>query len=117
MPPTATPLRLPLALAALLLAPAASAQTTALLEDFEDADVTYTASEGEFSDGDADFFTRTDGSNVAGSYEVSGANGSSFFAAQDVDARGRSARPVAHVQWDRRVRADGPSVLGPLCRG
>ncbi|MGF1514363.1 MAG: ExeM/NucH family extracellular endonuclease, partial [Elainellaceae cyanobacterium] len=42
----------------------------------------------EFTDGSADFFTRTDGSNISGSYEVTGADGSFYFAAQDIDGEG-----------------------------
>ena len=64
---------------------ASSTAVTALSEDFEDADVTYTTSVPEFSDSSSDFFTRTDGSNISSSYEVTGFGGTSYFAAQDLD--------------------------------
>lgn len=74
------------ALAALLgLAPLASAQTTVFEEGFEGPSFGYTTSAPEFNDGDRDFFTRTDGSDISSAYEVTGANGT-FFAAQDLDA-------------------------------
>lgn len=38
------------------------------------------------NDGSTDFFTRTDGSDISGAYEVNGADGTFFFAAQDIDA-------------------------------
>lgn len=66
----------------------AQAQSTALFEDFEDADVTYSAQPSEFSDGSYDFFLRTDGSGIGGQYEVEGANGSFYFGAQDLDGQG-----------------------------
>lgn len=73
------------ALAALLgLAPLASAQTTVFEEGFEGPSFGYTTSAPEFNDGDRDFFTRTDGSDISSAYEVTGANGT-FFAAQDLD--------------------------------
>lgn len=51
----------------------------------------YSTSAVEFSDGFFDFFTRTDGSNITSSYEVSGFDGSFFFAAQDLDGEGGAA--------------------------
>ncbi len=51
----------------------------------------YTTTVAEFSDGFEDFFTRTDGSNITGGYNVSGADGDFFFAAQDIDGEGASA--------------------------
>jgi len=48
----------------------------------------YTTSVAEFSDGSNDFFTRTDGSDVSGSYEVANLQGSFFFGAQDIDGEG-----------------------------
>ena len=45
----------------------------------------YITSVPEFSDGSSDFFTRTDGSNISSSYEVTDADGSFYFAAQDID--------------------------------
>ena len=45
----------------------------------------YTTSVAEFSDGDGDFFTRTDGSNIESSYFIAGVSSSYFFAVQDTD--------------------------------
>ena len=67
-------------------------QTQILIEDFEDGTVGYSASVTEFSDGSEDFFTRTDGSNIAGGYSVSNIQGSSYFAAQDIDGEGASSQ-------------------------
>ncbi|NNF86764.1 MAG: T9SS type A sorting domain-containing protein [Winogradskyella sp.] len=59
-------------------------QTTVFQESFE------TGNSGTASincnDGFGDFFTRTDGTDISSSYQVSGGDGSFFFAAQDVDA-------------------------------
>ena len=73
-------------------APLASAQVTALSEDFESATVAYTTAPtaSEYNDGSGDFFTRTDGSNISSTYVVTGAGGSSYFAAQDLDGDGES---------------------------
>lgn len=60
-------------------------ETVVLNEDFENEAVEYESSIDEYSDGANDFFTRTDGSNISSSYEVFGAGGNSFFAAQDID--------------------------------
>lgn len=38
------------------------------------------------NDGSGDFFARTDGSDISGAYVVNGADGTFFFAAQDIDA-------------------------------
>ena len=76
--------------AVLVYAPAALGQV-ALYEDFEDATVSYTTSIPEFSDGDSDFFLRTDGTDISGGYVVTGVSGSGFFAAQDIDGEGASA--------------------------
>jgi hypothetical protein len=69
------------------------AQTTLYSESFEtDGNPSrYTTSTPEFSDGGSDFFTRTDGSNISGGYEVTGADGSFYFAAQDLDGEGAAA--------------------------
>jgi hypothetical protein len=48
----------------------------------------YVTSLAEFSDGEADFFTRTDGSNIDASYIVTDVDGNFFFAAQDLDGEG-----------------------------
>lgn len=73
------------ALLGLILCTSIYAQDNLIFEDFEDASVTYTTNPVEFSDGSGDFFTRTDGSNITGSYSISGIQGTSYFAAQDVD--------------------------------
>ena len=51
----------------------------------------YTTSIPEFSDGAFDFFTRTDGSNIGGAYQVTNGDGSFFFAAQDLDGEGAAS--------------------------
>lgn len=48
----------------------------------------YNTSIAEFSDGDGDFFTRTDGANITGGYEVSNMDGSFYFAGMDIDGEG-----------------------------
>ena len=45
----------------------------------------------EFSDGNSDFFTRTNGSNISTNYLVNGFEGDYFFAAQDIDGEGEQA--------------------------
>ncbi|MEM0987449.1 MAG: hypothetical protein AAGK00_01110 [Pseudomonadota bacterium] len=60
-----------------------------LLEESFETDgngVRYTTSIAEFSDGASDFFGRTNGSGITSNYEVTGEDGSFFFAAQDIDA-------------------------------
>ena len=59
-------------------------------ETFEtDANGTnYNTSIDEFSDGANDYFIRTDGSDLAGSVQINGAEGSFFFGAQDIDGEG-----------------------------
>lgn len=65
-----------------LISGVAFAQTTILLEDFEDATVTYTIdpATSEYSDGGFDYFTRTDGSNI-GSVTYTNLQGASYFGA------------------------------------
>ena len=65
-------------------------QTNLYQETFEtDANGTnYNTSVPEFSDGSTDYFTRTDGSNLAGSVQINGVEGSFFFGAQDLDGEG-----------------------------
>jgi hypothetical protein len=58
-------------------------QTTVFQESFETGN-SFTASE-TCSDGSGDFFTRTDGSDIGSYYEVSGQDGSYYFAAMDTD--------------------------------
>jgi len=57
--------------------------------DFESAGG-YTTSISEFTDGDADYFLRTDGSDISTSVEFSNLLGSYFFAAMDIDGEGAS---------------------------
>lgn len=59
-----------------------------LSEDFEDANVAYTTSITEFSDGGGDFFTRTNGSSIGSFVEYANIQGSSYFAAMDIDGKG-----------------------------
>ncbi|MEP4599156.1 MAG: hypothetical protein ABJZ92_23320, partial [Cyclobacteriaceae bacterium] len=51
----------------------------------------YSTTPAEFSDGSGDFLTRTDGSNISGVYAVTGADGTYYFAAQDIDGEGDAA--------------------------
>ena len=60
---------------------------TILFEDFEDDEVLYAVSIPEFTDGGQDYFIRTDGSNITGE-SFSNVQGSSYFAAQDIDGAG-----------------------------
>jgi len=55
--------------------------------DFENAGA-YTTSVPEFSDGSGDYFTRTNGSNLAANIVYSNKLGSYFFGAQDMDEGG-----------------------------
>lgn len=48
----------------------------------------YNTSIAEFSDGFGDFFTRTDGSDIIGSYELTNVDGSYYFAGMDIDGEG-----------------------------
>ncbi|MCH9813290.1 MAG: ExeM/NucH family extracellular endonuclease [Epsilonproteobacteria bacterium] len=65
---------------------AATGASTIWSESFEtDGSTTrYTASE-ECTDNSGDFFTRTDGSNIGSFYQVSGQDGSYYYAAMDTD--------------------------------
>jgi hypothetical protein len=70
-------------------------QTTIYQESFEtDTNGTnYNTTIAEFSDGGNDYFTRTDGTNIATNVEITGIDGSFFFGAQDIDGEG-AALPV-----------------------
>ena len=59
-------------------------------EDFEtDGNGTRcTTSIPEFTDSSANFFTRTDGSNITGTYNINNVEGTPFFAAHDIDGEG-----------------------------
>ena len=65
-------------------------QTVIYQESFEtEANGTnYNTSIPEFSDGANDYFTRTDGTNIAPNVEITGIDGDYFFGAQDIDAEG-----------------------------
>lgn len=72
-------------IASLLLGLVAIARADVIMvEDFEDSTVLYTTSDPEFSDGSGDYFIRTDGSDISSTYLSP--QGSSFFAAMDLDA-------------------------------
>jgi len=49
----------------------------------------YTTSVAEFTDSDADYFLRTDGTNISSSVEFLGIQGDFYFAAQDTDGDGQ----------------------------
>jgi len=51
----------------------------------------YTTSIPEFTDSSEDFFLRTDGSNIVGTYNVASPEGSFYFAAQDIDGEGAAS--------------------------
>jgi len=74
----------------LLLTSLAFSQTVIYQESFEtDANGTnYNTSIPEFTDDANDYFTRTDGSNIATNVNISGIDGSYFFGAQDIDGEG-----------------------------
>lgn len=61
-------------------------QTTLLIEDFEDATVEYTLSHPEASDGQSDYWIRTNGTNISPTVELDNEQGSYFFGGQDLDA-------------------------------
>ena len=66
-------------------------QTTTLLSESFETDGNgsrYTTSVPEFTDGDSDFFTRTDGANISNTYAITGIEGNFYFAAQDLDGEG-----------------------------
>lgn len=65
-------------------------QTNVYQENFEtDANGTnYNTSIPEFSDGGNDYFTRTDGSDIASNVQINNVEGSFFFGAQDIDGEG-----------------------------
>lgn len=52
----------------------------------------YTTSIPEFTDSSEDFFLRTDGSNIIGTYNVINPEGSFYFAAQDIDGEGAASQ-------------------------
>ncbi|WP_411767234.1 T9SS type A sorting domain-containing protein [Winogradskyella sp. A3E31] len=68
----------------ILLSATSFGQTTVFSESFESGNSGVPSI--TCNDGSGDFFTRTDGSDISSAYEVSGQDGSFFFAAQDIDA-------------------------------
>ena len=59
-----------------------------VFENFEDADVRYTSSIPEFTDGQKDYFIRTDGSDISSDIEFTDIIGNKYFTAQDIDGEG-----------------------------
>lgn len=82
--------RLFLVLAAMILMAGSANADIVLLEDFEDTNVSYTTSVAEFTDGTGDFFIRTDGSDYGSFVNYDNVQGSSYFAAMDLDGEGAS---------------------------
>lgn len=82
--------RLFLVLAAMILMAGSANADVVLLEDFEDTNVSYTTSVAEFTDGKGDFFIRTDGSDHGRFVNYDNIQGSSYFAAMDLDGEGAS---------------------------
>ena len=74
-------------MAILFLAGTANADLI-LFEDFEDSNVSYTTSVPEFTDGSGNFFIRTDGSDYGSFVSYSNIQGTSYFAAMDIDGEG-----------------------------
>lgn len=62
-----------------------------LYEDFEDSIITYTTSTPEFTDGNFDYFIRTDGNDINGGVVIDNIQGDFFFGAQDIDGEGAAA--------------------------
>ena len=65
--------------------------------DFETAGG-YTTSTLEFSDGSEDYFTRTDGSNIASAMSFSNIQGNWFFAAHDIDGEGAASNQTLTIE-------------------
>jgi hypothetical protein len=82
--------RLFLVLAAMILLAGSANADMVFMEDFEDAIVSYTTSIEEFTDGGGDFFIRTDGSDYGSFVSYANVQGSSYFAAMDIDGEGAS---------------------------
>lgn len=82
-------------MAAGLAALPASAQSSLWSESFETDGNNSRYVATEFTDSGNDFFTRTDGSNTAGSYVVTGGDGSFYFAGQDTDGEPQGGKIVS----------------------
>lgn len=76
-------------IAAIAVAPGAAHAADLFVLDFETPGAGYTTSIAEFTDGASDYFTRTNGSNIASSHQYHNATGW-FFAGQDIDGEGAS---------------------------
>jgi subtilisin-like proprotein convertase family protein len=76
-------------------------------EDFEDATVDYVLSQAECNDTNGDYFTRTDGSNVGGTYN--NPVGTSFFAAQDIDGS-PCMMPMSTMKYDNLAIANFTNI-------
>ena len=75
--------------------------TELIFEDFEDSTLTYTTSVPEFSDGEEDYFTRTDFSNIFSApsgVNIDGVQGTFFFGAQDINGEG--ANELQFINFD-----------------
>lgn len=100
--------RLFLVLAAMILTAGSANADMALLEDFEDTNVSYTTSVAEFTDRSGDFFIRTDGSDHGTFVNYANIQGSSYFAAMDLDGEGASL-PI--TMWFTGIDIRGYSNL------
>lgn len=66
-------------------------QTLIYTEDFEDANLNYSTSITEFSDGSGDYFGRTPGNISTRNLDYAGSQlGNAWFAAEDIDGQGAS---------------------------
>lgn len=83
-------------------------QTQIYVHDFETAGG-YTASDSECSDGSGDYFERSDGSDIGGTYNSP--IGTYFFAAQDVDASGCPAATLPATLLFDDINISGYSSL------
>ncbi len=74
--------------------PCGLSSSAVYVEDFENGTAAYSTSIAECSDGSEDYFTNTDGTNIAAAMVYNGASGN-YFAASDIDgACGGAASPT-----------------------
>ncbi|WP_439150934.1 T9SS type A sorting domain-containing protein [Winogradskyella sp.] len=77
------------------------AQTTLFQDSFETGSPDASATMSEMcTDGANDFFTVTDGTNIATNYEVTGADGTYWLAAQDTDGTPECNSDVQTIEYD-----------------
>src|SRR6056297_815260 len=77
------------------------AQTTLFQDSFETGSPDAAATMSEMcTDGGNDFFTVTDGSNIATNYQVTGADGTYWLAAQDTDGTPECNSDVQTIEYD-----------------